>query len=63
MILTLGCLKYRINDLDLGDIEGIPRLLDLGQCNDSIVAIQIASALAELFGVGVNELPLTLVLG
>jgi len=48
--------------LDLGDIEGIPRLIDLGQCNDSIVAIDIAAALAEAFGVGINELPLTLVL-
>jgi hydroxylamine reductase len=62
VVLTLACGKFRINDLDLGDIEGIPRLIDLGQCNDSIVAIDIALALAELFGVGVNELPLTLVL-
>ena len=62
IILTLACGKFRINDLDLGDIEGIPRLIDLGQCNDSIVAIDIAAALAEAFGVGINELPLTLVL-
>jgi len=62
VVLTLACGKFRINDLNLGDIEGIPRLIDLGQCNDSIVAIEIAVALAELFGVGVNELPLTLVL-
>ena len=62
IILTLACGKFRINDLDLGDIEGIPRLIDLGQCNDSIVAIDIATALAEAFGVGINELPLTLVL-
>jgi len=48
--------------MNLGDIEGIPRLMDLGQCNDAIVAIEIAEALAELFGVGINELPLTLVL-
>ena len=45
----------------LGDIEGIPRLIDLGQCNDAIVALEVAQALAELFGVGVNDLPLTLV--
>ena len=45
----------------MGDTEGIPRLIDLGQCNDAIVAIELASALAELFGVSVNELPLTLV--
>lgn len=62
IVLTLACGKYRINDLELGDIDGIPRLIDLGQCNDAIVAIDIATALAELFGVGVNELPLTLVL-
>lgn len=62
VILTLACGKFRINDLNLGDIEGIPRLIDLGQCNDSIVAIEIAEALAELFEVDINELPLTLVL-
>lgn len=62
VILTLACGKFRINDLDLGEIDGIPRLLDLGQCNDAIVAIEIAQGLAELFGVGVNDLPLTLVL-
>ena len=61
-IVTLGCGKYRINDLDLGDIEGVPRLMDLGQCNDAIVAIEIASALADMFKVGLDELPLTLVL-
>ena len=60
-MLTLACGKYRFNDLNMGDIEGIPRLIDLGQCNDAIVAIELASALAELFGVSVNELPLTLV--
>lgn len=60
IVLTLACGKFRFNDLELGDIEGIPRLIDLGQCNDAIVAVEIASALAELFGVGVNELPLTL---
>jgi hydroxylamine reductase len=62
VVLTLGCGKFRFNDLNLGDIEGVPRLIDFGQCNDAIVAIEIAEALAELFGVGVNELPLTLVL-
>lgn len=61
VILTLACGKYRFNDLDLGDIEGIPRLIDLGQCNDAIVALELAQALAGLFGVGVNGLPLTLV--
>ncbi|MBP1945044.1 hydroxylamine reductase [Methanobacterium petrolearium] len=62
VILTLACGKYRFNDLDLGDIEGVPRLIDLGQCNDAIVAVDIAIALTELFGVELNELPLTLVL-
>ena len=62
VVLTLACGKFRFNDLDLGDIEGIPRLIDLGQCNDSIVAIDFAVALADMFGVGVNDLPLTLVL-
>lgn len=61
VILTLACGKYRFNDIDLGDIEGIPRLIDLGQCNDAIVAIELAQALSDLFGVGVNDLPLTLV--
>ncbi len=61
VVLTLACGKYRFNDLNLGEIEGIPRLIDLGQCNDAIVAIELAQALAGLFGVGVNELPLTLV--
>ena len=62
IILTLACGKYRINDLDLGEIEGIPRILDCGQCNDSYSAIKIALALSEALGCGVNELPLTLVL-
>src|SRR5512133_3963740 len=62
VVLTLGCGKYRINDLDLGNIDGIPRLIDLGQCNDAIVAVDIAVALAGLFEVGVNDLPLPLVL-
>jgi hydroxylamine reductase len=62
VILTLACGKYRFNDMDLGDIEGVPRLIDLGQCNDAIVAVDIAVALTELFGVELNELPLTMVL-
>ena len=62
IVLTLACNKFRFNDLDLGDIEGIPRLLDLGQCNDAIVAIDLAVALCELFEMELNELPLTIVL-
>lgn len=62
VILTLACGKFRFNDLDLGDIEGVPRLIDLGQCNDSIVAIDIALALCDLFGLELNDLPLTIVL-
>ncbi|MBE0477978.1 hydroxylamine reductase [Candidatus Aerophobetes bacterium] len=62
IILTCACGKFRINDLDLGQIEGIPRLIDVGQCNDAIVAIEVVEALSELFGKGVNELPVTLVL-
>ncbi len=62
VILTLACGKYRFNKLDFGEIGGIPRLLDIGQCNDAYSAIQIAVALAEAFGVGVNDLPLSLVL-
>jgi hydroxylamine reductase len=61
VVLTLACGKYRFNDLDLGDIEGVPRLIDLGQCNDAIVAVDIALALTELFGVELDELPLTIV--
>ena len=60
VVLTLACGKYRFNDLDLGDIDGIPRLLDLGQCNNAYSAIQIAAALAEAFGTDVNGLPLSL---
>ncbi|MDX8394625.1 MAG: hydroxylamine reductase [Mariprofundales bacterium] len=62
VILTLGCAKYRFNKQDLGDIGGIPRLLDLGQCNDSYSAIQIAIALADAFECEVNDLPLSLML-
>jgi hydroxylamine reductase len=62
VILTLACGKYRFNSLDLGTIGGIPRLLDVGQCNDAYSAVQIAVALAEAFECGVNELPLSIVL-
>lgn len=62
VFLTLACGKFRFNDLDLGHIDGIPRLLDMGQCNDAISAIRVASALAGALGCTVNELPLTLVL-
>jgi hydroxylamine reductase len=62
VILTLACGKYRFNKLDFGDIGGIPRLLDIGQCNDAYSAIQIAVALAEAFECGVNDLPLSFVL-
>lgn len=62
MILTLACGKYRFNDLDLGTIGGLPRILDMGQCNDAYSAIRVAVALADAFGCSVNELPLTLVL-
>lgn len=62
IILTLACGKYRFFDRKLGDIGGIPRLLDLGQCNDAYSAIKIAAALAEAFDCGVNDLPLSLVL-
>jgi hydroxylamine reductase len=62
VILTLACGKYRFNKLDFGDIGGIPRLLDIGQCNDAYSAIRIAVALAEAFECGVNDLPLSMVL-
>jgi len=62
VILTLACGKYRFNKLEFGTIGGIPRLLDIGQCNDAYSAIKIAGALAEAFGVGVNDLPLSLIL-
>ena len=62
VILTLACGKYRFNKLDFGTIGGIPRLLDIGQCNDAYSAIQIASALAGAFKCGVNDLPLSLIL-
>jgi hydroxylamine reductase len=62
VILTLACGKYRFNKLDFGEIGGIPRLLDCGQCNDAYSAIAIAGALADAFDVGVNDLPLSLIL-
>lgn len=62
VILTLACGKYRFNDLDLGEIGGLPRILDMGQCNDAYSAIRVAIALAEAFECGINDLPLTLVL-
>ena len=62
IILTLACGKYRFNDLDLGDIDGLPRIMDMGQCNDAYSAIKVAIALAEAFECDVNELPLSMVL-
>ena len=62
VILTLACGKYRFNKLEFGDIGGIPRLLDCGQCNDAYSAIQIAVALAGAFECGVNDLPLSMIL-
>jgi hydroxylamine reductase len=62
VILTLACGKYRFNKLDFGDIGGIPRLLDMGQCNDAYSAIQVAVALAGAFNTDVNSLPLSMVL-
>ena len=62
IVLTLACGKYRFHDLDLGTIDGLPRIMDMGQCNDAYSAIQVAVALAEAFGCGVNELPLSYVL-
>ncbi len=62
IILTLACGKYRFNDLDLGEIGGLPRIMDMGQCNDSYSAIKVSLALADAFKCGVNELPLSLVL-
>jgi hydroxylamine reductase len=61
VILTLGCAKYRFNRREFGTVAGLPRLLDVGQCNDSYSAIRIASALADAFECSVNDLPLTLV--
>ena len=62
VVLTLACGKFRFNDLDLGTIGGLPRLMDMGQCNDAYSAIQVAVALANAFECGVNDLPLSMVL-
>lgn len=62
VVLTLACGKYRFNDLDLGTIGGLPRLMDIGQCNDAYSAVKIAVALADAFGCEVNDLPLSMVL-
>ena len=62
VILTLACGKFRFNDLDIGEIGGLPRIMDMGQCNDAYSAIQVALALSKAFNCGVNDLPLTLVL-
>ena len=62
LVLTLACGKFRFNDLNLGEINGIPRLLDMGQCNDAFSAIKVAVELAKTFNCSVNELPLSLVL-
>jgi hydroxylamine reductase len=62
VVLTLACGKYRFNDLDLGTVAGLPRIMDMGQCNDAYSAIQVAVALAGAFNCGVNDLPLSFVL-
>jgi hydroxylamine reductase len=62
VVLTLACGKFRFFDKELGNIGGIPRLLDMGQCNDAYSAIQVALALSKAFNCGVNELPLSMVL-
>jgi hydroxylamine reductase len=62
IVLTLACGKYRFNEMELGDIEGVPRLIDLGQCNDAIVGIDVVVALSDLFGMEINDLPITFVL-
>ena len=62
VIITLACGKYRFNKMDFGDIEGIPRLIDMGQCNNAYSAVQVALALSKAFNCSVNELPLTFVL-
>jgi hydroxylamine reductase len=62
MLLTLGCTKYRFNTHEFGEIGGLPRLLDMGQCNDAYSALVVAQALAEAFDCGVNELPLSLII-
>ena len=62
MILTLACGKYRFNKIDFGTVAGLPRLLDVGQCNDAYSAVRIATALADAFDTDVNSLPLSMIL-
>ncbi|MBZ4665129.1 hydroxylamine reductase [Mahella sp.] len=62
VVLTLACGKFRFNDIDAGEIDGLPRIMDMGQCNDAYSAVKVALALSEAFGVGVNDLPLSIVL-
>jgi hydroxylamine reductase len=62
IVLTLACGKFRFNDLQLGEVAGLPRMMDMGQCNDAYSAIKVALALADAFGCGVNDLPLSMVL-
>ena len=62
IILTLACGKFRFNDLDIGTIGGLPRIMDMGQCNDAFGAVKVALALADAFGCGVNDLPLSIIL-
>ena len=62
MILTLACGKYRFNKMDFGEVAGLPRLLDIGQCNDVYSAIRIATTLADAFNTDVNGLPLSLII-
>ena len=62
LVLTLACGKFRFNDLDLGEIGGFPRIMDMGQCNDAYSAIKVELTLADAFECSVNDLPLTLVL-
>lgn len=62
IVLTLACGKYRFNDLNLGTVGGLPRLMDMGQCNDAYGAVKVVAALAEAFGCGINELPLSMIL-
>ncbi len=62
VIFTLACGKFRFNDLDMGEIMGMPRIMDMGQCNDAYSAVQVVLALADALKCGVNDLPLTLIL-
>jgi len=62
IILTLACGKYRFNKLEFGEVAGLPRLLDIGQCNDAYSAVRIALALADAFKCGINDLPLAMVI-